>query len=418
MGAALVATALIGACFSQQYDLSYFAPVAVGNGARALGMGGACVAAVSDGMAAAVNPAALTRISGSQALVAGRFTFGALSVHPSSPLPADVSLEGSLGSNLVPEYVGIVFPLSTSRRRITGALAVRGMLDFERSTLFRRIIGHQFPINNYRDVEQTRTGGLYALSAALGAELNNRLAAGVTINFLSGRQRVEWADRVAEESVERQQGAWRRENKFSGFSLDVGSTATVSRFLDIGLKLSLPHTLTFVRPTVVTNGVDSTSVDLNLKVPMFFTIGAAVRPSQRLCLAFDFHWATWSKASFDSDITVSGLPLADANSLHVGLEYLVPFKEVVLPVRVGFHTDPRLERQFATERPNHRGDPISGLAFSVGAGIQASPVSFDLSVDFGLSEYSERNVFEEQAQGWSVKERTVRVVFAVQVKVQ
>ncbi|MCR4438937.1 MAG: hypothetical protein QHJ34_08065 [bacterium] len=418
MGTALVATALVGTCFCQQYDFSYFAPVAVGNGARALAMGGAGVAVVNDGMATAVNPAALARISGSRALVAGRFTFGGLSVDPSTPLPADVSLEGSLGSNLVPEYVGIVVPLSTMRRRITGSLAVRSMLDFGRSTLFRRIIGHEFPIKNYRDIEQTSTGGLYALSAALGAELNSRLAAGVTVNFLSGRQRVEWSDRAAEEGVEQEQGSWRRENKLSGFSLDVGCKANVSRFLDLGLKLSLSHTLTLVRPTLVAGGVDTTSADLNLKVPMFLTIGAAVRPAQRLCLAFDFHWAGWSKASLDSAITAPGLPLPDANSLHVGVEYLFPIREVVLPVRLGFHTDPRLEREFATEPSSHRGDAIAGLAFSAGAGIQSSRVSFDLSVDFGLSTYTGRNVFEEQAEGWSVKERTVKVVLAAQVKVQ
>jgi hypothetical protein len=45
-------------------------------------------------------------------------------------------------------------------------------------------------------------------------------------------------------------------------------------------------------------------------------------------------------------------------------------------------------------------------------------MNFELSVDFGCSDYTGRNVFVEQAEGWSVKERNVRVIFAAAVRVQ
>jgi len=409
---------LTGVCPAQHYDFGYFAPVGVGNGARALAMGGACVAAADDGSAAAANPAVLTRIRSAQALIAGRFTFGALSLRPRSALPTDVSLESSLSSNLAPEFVGVTFPLSTVRRQITGALAVRGILDLNRSILFRRLVGREQPIQNYRDIEQTSSGGLYALSAALGAELSSRLSAGVAANFLSGRHRVEWVDRSASAGIEHEDGRWRRDNKFSGFSLDVGASARVSRFLDLGFKLSLPHTLAIVHPSYSTGGDDSTAADLNLKVPAFFTLGAAISPVQHLRLAVDYHLAPWSQAKVDTAIAVPGLPLPDAHSVHVGMEYRLPVKGLMVPLRLGFHTDPRLERQFSADVPSRRGDAIGGIAFTAGAGIQSPSMNFELSVDFGCSDYTGRNVFVEQAEGWSVKERNVRVIFAAAVRVQ
>ncbi|MDZ7412695.1 MAG: hypothetical protein ONB15_04070 [candidate division KSB1 bacterium] len=409
---------LVELCAAQSFDIGYFAPTLVGSGARATAMGSAGVAAVNDGMAAAVNPAALTRIAGSQALVAGRFTFGSFSAQPRSPLPQDVSLESSLGSDLTPEFVGVVFPLSASGRRVIGALAVTNILDLGRSTLFRWIVGREYPIRNYRDIEQTLNGGLYALTAAVGAELNTRTSVGLTVHFLSGRQKVEWTERTATEGVETVQKSWRQENKFSGLALEIGSTARVGKSLDLGLKLSLPHTLTFVHPSFTASARDSVLNDLNLKVPLFFALGTSFRPWARMCIALDFRWAPWSEAAFDTVGWVPRLRLPDAHSVHVGFEYLFPIREWLLPVRLGFHTDPRAEYQFAAQEPEHWGDPISGIALCGGLGVQSSLVSFDLSVDFGLSSYTGRNVFAEVPEGWKIKEQRIKVVFAAMVRVQ
>ncbi len=418
VGAACTLIGLFAAVYAQQYDFSYFTPLAVGNGARALAMGGACVATVADGSATSANPSALTRVAGTEALIAGRFTFGALSVQSGSPLPKDVSLEGSLGANLAAELVGVVFPLSSVRRRVTGALAVRSILDFGRSILVSQIVGREQPSKNYRDIEQTSSGGLYALSVAVGAELSDRFAAGMSANFLSGRHRLEWSDRLGQAGIEHEEGWWRRENKFSGFSLEAGATARVTHSLDLGLKLSLPHTLTIVHPSLATRVNDSTGADLNLRMPIFFTVGTAFRPVPRLSLAMDYRLAPWSKATLDSAITLPGLPLPDAHSFHVGMEYLFLSGQWTVPVRVGFHTDPRLERQFALDRPSYRGEAISGIAFSAGTGLQSPTASFDFSVEVGLCDYAARNVFAQPAEGWSVKERTFRVIFAALVKVQ
>ncbi|MGQ9559370.1 MAG: hypothetical protein ACUVWA_02555 [Candidatus Oleimicrobiaceae bacterium] len=417
-GAAYVFMALFGAVHAQQYDFSYFTPLAVGNGPRALAMGGACVATVADGSATSANPAALTRVAGTQALIAGRFTFGALSLQSGSPLPNDVSLEGSLGANLMPELVAVIFPLSSVRRRVTGALAVRSILDLGRSILVSRIVGREQPSQNYRDIEQTSSGGLYALSVAVAAELSSRFAAGMSANFLSGRHRMEWSDRSTQAGVEQEQGWWRHENKFSGFSLEAGASSKVINSLDVGLKLSLPHTLTIVHPSFATRGNESTGADLNLRLPAFFTIGAALRPARRLCLAIDYHLAPWSKATVDSAITLPGLPLPDAHSFHVGMEYLFLAGEWMVPVRIGFHTDPRLEREYAQDEPSQGGEAISGIAFSAGTGLQSSTASFDFSVEVGLCDYTGWNVFVQPAEGWAVRERTFRVIFAAAVKVQ
>ncbi len=405
-------------CEAQSFDLKYFTPTAVGGGARATAMGGAGVAAVDDGMAAAVNPAALTRLASSQALVVGRFSFGSVSLHPRSPLPNDVSLEGSMGSELAPEFVGVVFPLSTSGRRIMAALAVTNLFDLSRSTLFRWVVGHEYPIKNYRDIDETSTGGLYALTCAIGAELNQRFSAGLTVHFLSGRHRVELSERSAVEGVESGQTTWRQENKFSGLSLQAATTAKVARSLDLGLKLSLPHTLTFVRPSPVHSADDTAGADFGLKIPLFLTVGAAFRPRNRVCLALDYRWAPWSKAKLDTADWVSGPSMPDAHSVHFGIEYQVPFREVLLPVRLGIRSDPRAEYQFAGEAAGHRGKPVRGVALCAGVGVQSVLVSFDLSVDFALSDYAGRNVFSEEPEDWRVKEQTVKVVFAATVKVQ
>ncbi|MGQ9853519.1 MAG: hypothetical protein ACUVTG_08980, partial [Candidatus Oleimicrobiaceae bacterium] len=111
-------------------------------------------------------------------------------------------------------------------------------------------------------------------------------------------------------------------------------------------------------------------------------------------------------------------PLPDAHSFHVGMEYLFLAGEWMVPVRIGFHTDPRLEREYAQHEPSQGGEAISGIAFSAGTGLQSSTASFDFSVEVGLCDYTGWNVFVQPAEGWAVRERTFRVIFAAAVKVQ
>ena len=110
----------------------------------------------------------------------------------------------------------------------------------------------------------------------------------------------------------------------------------------------------------------------DIDIPMFYNIGLAFRASDKVTLAADYHAAPWSDAE-DED----GDPFTkeNANSFHVGLEYLAGSGSSVLPLRLGFYTVP-------TAFQDYNEDAVSFNAITAGIGIIMDKIILDASFEY------------------------------------
>ncbi len=404
----------------QHIDLSNFSPVAVGYGGRALAMGGSCLAFVDDATAISCNPSGLTKVYNSQALFCGRFTFGSHQPHLSETAIDGAVLETARASRFVPELVALVFPLQQLNQNIVGGLAVREVFDLSHETLYK--YGNLDDVDGqHRQIEKKENGTLFSLSAALGAEIATNISMGVSFNFLSGRDENRYTANSATNGESFVDSMYVFENKYSGFSLDLGLTAAVAHNLSLGCVVSTPYTLHLVNIRETRDQSLSKLDDLRLKLPMFMSIGAAYRPLSQLLLSADMRWLSWSRVSVDSTSYSITLPFEDVNTFHLGLEYLFSFDDMVIPLRAGFHTDPKITREFSAEEVADASvsadAQIRGNAFSLGTGLHFSNVAIELSAQYSFSKYKAQNVFEPDGEAWAVDERITNVLLSVLVKI-
>jgi len=89
---------------------------------------------------------------------------------------------------------------------------------------------------------------------------------------------------------------------------------------------------------------DPVSGDWRMKMPFMFGAGIAVAPTQNLTLAGDVDIRPYSSAEFQDSAGVKDTTLSkllNVNQIRVGAEYLLTFGPGIVPLRVGFRTDPR-----------------------------------------------------------------------------
>ena len=79
----------------------------------------------------------------------------------------------------------------------------------------------------------------------------------------------------------------------------------------------------------------------------------------------------------------------DANSFHVGLEYLIEAGKSFVPVRLGFYTLPTIDRQEPSPgQEDEEADQISYNAITAGLGIVMSTVIIDASYEYIFGSYT------------------------------
>ena len=241
---------------------------------------------------------------------------------------------------------------------------------------------------------------------------------GLALNFLSGRDEFSYIEKtVSTNEEEFIDSTYTFENKFSGFTCDIGLTTTILRKLSFGCVVSTPFTLKLVGITETIDGQTKDLGDTSLDIPMFMAIGAAYRPVNRLLVAMDFRWLSWSRIGIDSSFTAIELPFNDVNTFHLGLEYLFTSEEMTVPVRVGFHTDPRINSEFNPALTTEDAEQVRGIALSFGTGLSFSNIIFDLSIKYSFHKYKSKNFLQPEKESWDVDENSTNVLFSVLVKI-
>jgi len=367
---------LSGQLMAQSFTLN-------GNGARAAGMGYAFVGVADDATAISWNAAGLTQLYSMEASVIGRLGFGSLTTDFKS-WDYEVDRSGSFKLN----FASFVIPFSAGDYNIVGGVAYRNIYDFTEKS--ENVVTYSDgSTDEWTDEED---GGINAVTPALAFQLSDIISLGAAVNILMGDytydQQTSWGD-------------WEKASTdYSGLNVDLSALIKPSPQFAIGANFSLPHTVTFDSKSRGNDeGIDfDTEWVTERKVPLFFSIGAAIRATDNFTIAADYRNRPWSGSEVEKytkdgfeyeDPNERFTEYPDANSFHVGLEYLIEAGKNFVPVRVGFYTLPTTSRE-ARKSDEEATDPeqISYNAITAGLGIVMNTVIIDASYEYIFGTYT------------------------------
>ncbi len=324
-----------------------------GSGARAAGMGYAFTGIADDATAISWNTAGLTQLYTMEASVVGRFSFGTLGTDYSV---ADIETERS--SKFQVNFASFVVPFKAGDYNVVGGVAFRKYIDFTDKITFKASEG----LETFESTEEY-TGGINAITPAIGVQFNEMLSFGAGINILTGSLEYETSDDFSFSD-----DTW--SNDFSGTAIDLGVLVKPNQQLSLGANFNLPYTLT----------IEEEGYETDVNIPFFFSIGLGYRASDKLLLAADYGSRPWSSAEVEFEGGSEEVGMEDANSVHFGLEYLAESGDSFMPLRLGFYTQP-------TPATDVNDDQVTYNGITAGIGLIMEKLIFDGSFEYVFGTY-------------------------------
>jgi long-subunit fatty acid transport protein len=396
---------LLGQAVNEQDQLDFGRlSLAVGSGARALGMGGAFLARPDDATAASWNPAGLSYLRFAEVSIVGVSYSQDVTVRSADSTLLRV--EDTKGK--VPDFLSLAVPLSA------GAASGAVQLSFQRVIAYT---GDR-TIDQLGDPPRTVEvrGGFDVLALSTGLKVAPWLRAGVSVN--------RWMNGFTQhlERLERRRSLQDADFRLSGWSVNAGLIVHPHETLNLGLvgkthmtggvELQRSRTDIFPNspePVVVTHN-SFRSDDVRLDLPGAVGFGASWRASSVLTLSSDYTVTFWSHARIRNYFTLSATPdlittppaatiftslpfpslvnetetrskaQTDTNELRVGLEYVVIAGRIKLPLRAGYVREKRYQLRADGTAP--RLDSVT-----VGAGLVLGPVLLDAAYLYSWGEF-------------------------------
>jgi hypothetical protein len=346
-----------------------------GNGARAAGMGYTFTGLADDATAISWNPAGLTQLQSMEASVVGRFGFGSASYD----FPGDIGIDDwtvETQSNFQLNFASFIVPFSAGTRNIVAGVAYRNMYDF--TAYYEEMVSGPEALNllGYNEYISDDAGGVNAVSPALAVQIADMFSVGATANIMFGT----WESSITEDGFD----FGTDEVTFSGLSFDIGALIKPTPQFSIGANLNLPHSVTWESP----------DVEFDMKVPFFFSIGAAFRATDELTLLFDYRNRSWSGTELEVDGETVELDedlYPDANSFHVGLEYLASSGDSFIPVRIGYNTVPQLFTDYYE-------DAVTGHNITGGLGLILGNIILNAAFEYTMMDYIQYQYTEDSVR--------------------
>ena len=353
--APLTGAELAGSSFGEQ-------PVAIGAGARALGMGGAFSAVADDATAGTWNPAGLTQCE--------RPEFAA----SLGWWHARVKSDGDDRSDqtLRPEHLSLLQPWFAFGCMQVAGVAWQRQYDFARSISWEStsfVDNDPFQIATSDDQEFSRQGAFSSLGLSYAIEARPGLSCGVTLN--------QWADAWTRASSYEQHSQERTTTIFSfmgvpdpatvtdlisdsstrvlqGTSYTIGLTWQATPALTLAVVAKPGYTLDLetdtTRRTITDDGINpiqelsvTSSSESALHHPSSATIGLAWRHADLDTITCDAVWTRWSGYYSDEELgryspvnpLVAPEDFDDLWSLRLGYEHVAILERVILVPRCG-----------------------------------------------------------------------------------
>lgn len=376
------------------------APLPVGSGARAMGMGGTFIATADDATAASWNPAGLIQLEKPELSIVGAYTDRGYDFTSGSNPEID-NKSNDRDSNL--NYLSATYPF-TWKKNMVVSVNYQRLFDFERS------FDHGYSyLDSGLDLDQQiafdQNGHIGALGIAAAIEMTPRLSLGATLNIWSDELGWDngWQESYQALSTGTESGVpvsidtriQDRYDKFRGLNLNLGLLWETTRWGTFGAVVKTPFTATMahyfqydettvygppVNTTIVT-GPLTTDETVELDMPLAYGIGWSRRFSDALTLAVDIYRTHWddyilTDGQGNQFSPIDGRPKSQSRvdpTTHVRLggEYVLmqPHRGRAIPLRAGLFYDP--------EPGENSTRDFFGLA--LGGGLAYPKYSFDLA---------------------------------------
>jgi hypothetical protein len=386
-----------------ELDFQARTSLAIGSGARAFGMGGAFLARADDATAASWNPAGLSYLRLPEFSIVG--SWGSLDEQVLGDAAGALTFEDNSSTGATPDFASVTYPFEIRGRSGSAQLSFQRVLAFQ---------GDRTIVRGPSVLELESQGGFDTLALGTGVQISQRFRIGATVNrwfngFRQTRQRT--TDRPSDQTVN---------FGLSGWNVNVG--AIWSPMPDVNLavsgrtrftgKVSLDRTRLDPpfgdRLETTTNGYSSEAVRLDF--PGAIGAGVSWRARSTLTLSADYTRTFWATASIHNFFTlpVTGEPVppddvfdelpypaldrpqTDTDQLRLGFEHVVLGRRVKVPLRFGLFTD----RQYFFAED---GSIPRFYGFTLGAGVLAGPMLFDLAYVYEGGSYAASSETTNQA---------------------
>jgi len=320
----------------------------IGAGARARGMGGAFIGLADDATAVSWNPAGLAKLEKPEASVVGLYE----SYSISTDIP-DADTDPYESSHFSLNFLSGAFPLSVGERNLVAAVALQQVVD-----LYYKYDGD--------DYEAERTGGINAITPAVGLQLTPTFSVGASVNIFTGKTNYTYEDRYYGDEGE-------AEYQYSGTNFTIGGLFDYNKFR-FGFVYKTPFGLG--------EEEEDLDYDVTIHMPQMVGLGVAYMASENLTVAADYEMRSYSDTELENNDTGDKMEAGweDINQLRLGAEYLFISGNSILPMRLGFATTPTLYT-------DDNDDQITGMNITAGIGIIMGNINLDLGLEYNTYSY-------------------------------
>jgi len=323
--------------------------------ARAMSMGNTGVVSARDGSGIIYNPANLARVR----RIEFRGGLSHLRTKNETTYDAGGAHERNDGLDLRKtriNAVSLTIPVPTYRGSLVFGFGVHRVGSYDRARALSIDVGDVSP--DYYDYteRETEAGGLWKWTAAGAIDISPRLAAGLSLHLLTGKDKFGMTSQLV--GLDASQTITELHDidiDYVGAGADAGLNYSFSPVWTAGLVVSTPTYLSAEEHSVrdldtafsnyIWNTEDAIS-NYALTRPFSFGLGLSGQ-FERILVVGDMHYTDWSQLdiNYDDPSLSEGQDtefildnLKEAVSLHVGAEFLFPEQGVT--VRAGYFLDP------------------------------------------------------------------------------
>ena len=396
----------------------------VGQGARALGMGGAFIAVADDATAASWNPGGLVQLERPEFSIVGA------GFHRTEDLDFGANPEASGDQNYSKSrinYFSITYPFTLFGLNMVVSGNWQNLYDLTREWNFPLRLSDD-ELSVVQDIDYDQQGSLGAWGLAYALQISPTLSLGITFNLWEdGLDDNRWKQEINQSGSGQLAGnpfnfnvrSTERYN-FSGWNLNLGLLWNVTGRLTIGGVLKTPFTADLDRkvklrsaitfpdsPDAGTSASDSYSEHEDLNMPLSFGLGFAYRLSDELTMSLDVYRTNWQNFELeDSDgnkiSPITGKPADESDvdptyQVRLGGEYLFIRQNYVIPLRAGLFYDPAPAE----------GSPDDYFGFSLGSGVGVGRFIFDIAYQYRFGRDVNRSILESLDFSEDVDEHAV-----------
>ncbi|HEX9082461.1 MAG TPA: hypothetical protein VF768_09280 [Holophagaceae bacterium] len=365
-GLALRAQSLDPTAYFQLAEQARTAFSIQGDGARAMGTGGAFIAIADDATAVSYNPAGLAQLLrpegslGVQALSRDLTFTGGTGQASGSPTTFEDTTNQD--RHIRPSFASFALPWKSGGLNRAVLFSYQRIFDFAFDSSVRYLAtasGGSTVQAIRQDVHQS--GGIDLYSAAFAAELSPRILLGLSVNAWQGKwQFGSTSDRVTSGISTAFDSTLAQDSAFRGLNANLGLIWR-SEWVNLGVVYRSPFTATYTF-TNTYDHVDTTtglpvhehdpSTPASVQWPETLGWGLGLHLGPRVQVTADWTQTPWSKARYSGngapldgrnwfdDQAASAIP--NVRSVRAGLEWVaVASSRLVLPLRIGVFREPQ-----------------------------------------------------------------------------